>query len=582
MKYYQNYNPTGNIYLSTILAALPILVLLYLLALHPHKDKEGNKHLGIFAPYAAFAGALTAFLVCIFMMKMPPVMAISAFLLGVIGSGLFPIGWIIFSAIFLYNTTLITGKFEVLKDSVAGLTADKRLQAILIAYGFGAFMEGACGFGTPVAVCGAIMVGLGFKPLTAAVICLIANTAPVAFGAIGVPIITLGSVSNIPDAYISMMAGRQLPFFSIIIPFWCVATMVFMEKGKWRDVWEVWPATLVCGASFALAQLFSSQHGWTMIVDIMSGIFSMFITVLFLKVWKPKRIVPHGMNYDGTTQEGFTMKKEIAQHPTNEVIQAWLPWAFLGIAVFLIGLNDVKVALNKIFNPIIPWPYLHNLSIHMPPVGTGKTGMAATFSFNFLTMGGTGIMVAAILSGLFVLRMSGSEWKKALWMTIVRMRVPFSVICTVLGLGFMTRYAGTDAILGLAFTRTGAAYPFFAAMLGWLGVFLTGSDTSSNSMFGNLQRITADQLGLNPVLIVTANSTGGVMGKMIDAQSIVVSTVACYEDHSEGMAAVGPIFRKVVWHSLALAILMGCLVWLQAYVFPWMQVWAPGIGPASH
>ncbi|NLI90947.1 MAG: L-lactate permease [Peptococcaceae bacterium] len=580
MQYFQNYNPTGNIYLSTFLAALPIIVLLYLLALHPHKDKEGNKHLGIFAPYAAIIAALVAFAVCILMMKMPPVMAVSAFLYGAL-NGLFPIGWIVFSAIFLYNTTLITGKFEILKDSVAGLTPDKRLQAILIAYGFGAFMEGACGFGTPVAVCGAIMVGLGFRPMTAAVICLIANTAPVAFGAIGVPIITLSQVSGIPDAYISMMAGRQLPFFSIIVPFWLVATMVFMDKGKWSDVWEVWPATLVCGASFALAQFFSSQMGWTMIVDIMAGIVSMICTVFFLKVWKPKRIVGHGQSYDGK-DTGVTNKYEHVQHTSGEVIQAWLPWAFLAVAVFIIGLNDVKVYLNSLFNPTWAVPNLHNLSIHTPPVGTGKAGMAAKYSWNFLTMGGTGIMVAAVLSGLFVLKLSAAEWKKSFTMTIVRMKVPFTVICTVLGLGYMTRYAGTDAILGLAFTKTGSAYPFFASMLGWLGVFLTGSDTSSNAMFGNLQRITADQLGLNPVLIVTANSTGGVMGKMIDAQSIVVSTVACYEDHHEGMNAVGPIFRAVFWHSLALAILLSALVWLQAYVFTGMQVWAPGIGPAAH
>lgn len=280
-------------------------------------------------------------------------MALAAFLYGAL-NGLFPIGWIVFSAIFLYNTTLITGKFEVLKDSVAGLTPDKRLQAILIAYGFGAFMEGACGFGTPVAVCGAIMVGLGFRPMTAAVICLIANTAPVAFGAIGVPIITLSQVSGIPDQYISMMAGRQLPFFSIIIPFWLVATMVFMDKGKWKDVWEVWPATLVCGGSFAVAQFFSSQMGWTMIVDIMSGIVSMIVTVFFLKVWKPKRIVGHGMSYDGAAiaETAATANKyEHVKHSSGEVIQAWLPWAFLAIAVFFIGLNDVKVFLNHLFNP---------------------------------------------------------------------------------------------------------------------------------------------------------------------------------------------------------------------------------------
>jgi len=578
MKYFQNYNPTGDIYLSTFLAALPIIVLLYLLAIHPHKNKSGHRELGIFAPYAAFAAAIVAFLVCVLMMKMPVEMAASSFLYGAL-NGLFPIGWIVFGAIFLYNVTLITGKFEILKDSVAGLTPDRRLQAILIAFGFGAFMEGACGFGTPVAVCGAIMVGLGFRPMTAAVVCLIANTAPVAWGAIGVPILTLAQVSGVPDNLISMMAGRQLPFFSVLIPFWLVATMVFMDKGKWSDVWEVWPAALVCGLSFALAQFFSSQQGWTMIVDITSGIACMIVTSLFLKVWKPKHIMAHGTHEPAAKAEGrpAAIKPGFARHSTSDVVQAWLPWAFLAISVFLIGLNDVKVYLNSLFNPTWAWPYLHNLAVHMPPVGTGQKAMAAKYSWNILTMGGTGIMAAAVVYCIFVQRLEWAKWKQAFLMTIVRMKVPFSVICTVLGLGYMTRYAGTDAILGLAFTKTGPAYPFFASMLGWLGVFLTGSDTASNSMFGSLQRITADQLGLNPVLIVTANTTGGVMGKMIDAQSIVVSTVACYEDHREGMAAVGPIFRAVIWHSLVLAILLSALVWAQAYIFPWMQVLMPAV-----
>jgi len=572
LKYFQNYDPLGNVYLSTFMAALPIIVLLYLLALHPHKNKEGHRELGIFAPYAAIAAALTAFAVSVFMMKMPLASAGSAFLYGAL-SGLFPIGWIVFAAIFLYNTTLITGKFETLKDSVASLSPDRRLQALLISFSFGAFMEGACGFGTPVAVSGAIMVGLGFRPMTAAVICLIANTAPVAWGAIGTPIITLGQVSGIPDYLLSMQAGRQLPFFSLIVPFWLVATLVFMDKGKWSDVWEVWPATLVCGASFAIAQFISSQAGNVMLVDIISGVTSLIVTAIFLKIWKPKNIMGHE-----------NAAKEIPKHTTSEVVTAWMPWVFLAVAVFIWGMTGFKKFMNAIFMPKWAMPYLDKVVYHTPPVGTGKSAMAAVFNFNILTMAGTGIMVAAILSGLFVLRLSGAQWSKALWMTVGRMKVPLTVISTVLGLGYLSRYAGTDAILGLAFTKTGSAYPFFASMLGWLGVFLTGSDTASNAMFGNLQRITADQLGMNPVLIVTANSTGGVMGKMIDAQSIVVSTVACYEDHHEGMRAVGPIFRAVVWHSLALAILLSALIWSQAYIFPWMQVHLPaGTGvPGAH
>jgi lactate permease len=574
MKYMQNYDPMGNVWLSTFMAALPILVLLYLLALHPHKDKQGNKHLGIFAPYAAIIAALVAIAIAIFMMKMPVPSALAAFGYGA-ASGLFPIGWIIFAAIFLYNTTLITGKFEILKNSVASISPDRRLQALLIAFSFGAFIEGASGFGTPVAVSGAIMVGLGFRPMTAAVICLIANTAPVAWGAIGTPILTLGQVSGIPAELLSMQAGRQLPFFSVIVPFWLVATLVFMDKGSWKDVWEVWPATLVSGLSFAITQFAMSQAGNVMLVDIGSGIVSMIVTALFLKVWQPKNIMSHDDAHENKAVATELNKKkplELPKYTTGQLIQAWLPWVFLALAVFLWGMKDVKTFLNGIFNPQIPVPYLDKQVFHMPPVGTGKSPMAAVFGFNILTMAGTGIMMAALLSGLFVLRLTGAQWKQALTMTAARMKVPITVIASVLGLGYLTRYAGTDAILGLAFTKTGSAYPFFASMLGWLGVFLTGSDTSSNAMFGGLQKITADQLGLNPVLIVTANSTGGVMGKMIDAQSIVVSTVACYENHEEGMAAVGPIFRAVIWHSLALAILLSGLVWAQAYIFPWMQV----------
>ncbi|AFM01140.1 MULTISPECIES: L-lactate permease [Desulfitobacterium] len=572
-EYFQNYNPTGNVWLSTFLAALPIIVLLYLLALHPHKDKQGNKQLGIFAPYAAITAAIVAILVAIFMMKMPVPTTLAAFGYGAL-SGLFPIGWIIFAAIFLYNTTLITGKFEILKNSVASLSPDRRLQALLIAFSFGAFIEGASGFGTPVAVSGAIMVGLGFRPMTAAVICLIANTAPVAWGAIGTPILTLGQVTGIPAELISMQAGRQLPFFSVIVPFWLVATLVFMDKGSWKDVWEVWPATLVSGLSFAITQFAMSQAGNVMLVDIGSGIVSMVVTALFLKVWSPKNIMGHEDAHEnkGAATQLNKKKLEVPKHSMKELITAWMPWAFLAIAVFFWGMGDVKTFLNGIFNPKFPVPFLDGMVHHTAPVGSPDTPMAAVYSWNILTMAGTGIMLAAILSNIFVLRLSAAQWAQAFNMTAKRMVVPITVICSVLGLGYLTRYAGTDAILGLAFTKTGSAYPFFASMLGWLGVFLTGSDTSSNAMFGGLQKITAEQLGLNPVLIVTANSTGGVMGKMIDAQSIVVATVACYENHQEGMAAVGPIFRAVIWHSIALAVLLSGLVWAQAYIFPWMQV----------
>ena len=574
MKYLQNYNPVGNFWLSVIIAAVPILTLLYFLALHPHKAKNGQKLLGIYAPYAAAIAALVALLVCLFVMKMPTTTTGAAFGLGVI-SGLFPIGWIIFGAIFLYIMTVVTGKFEIVKDSIAGITADRRLQALLVAFCFGAFIEGASGFGTPVAVAGAIMVGLGFRPLTAAVICLIANTAPVAWGAIGTPVLTLAKVTGLPDGLITQMAGRQLPFFSIIIPFWLVATLVLMEKGKWKDVWEVWPAILVTGVSFATAQFLMAQWQQTGLVDILAGMFSIIVTSLFLRVYTPKRILTNEMAYavaDGTEAgEAKVIPKH--GHSWPVMLQAWAPWAFLAIFVTLWGVPSVKTFLDGLFAPSFAVPYLDGVVFTTAPVSptaVAKTGTAAVYTFNLITSAGTGILIAAFITGTIFLKVSLAQWKEILVTTVVRLKIPITVIALVFGLSYVTRYAGTDAILALAFVKTGSVYPFFAVMVGWLGVFLTGSDTASNSLFGNLQQITAKQLGLNPLLIVTANSTGGVMGKMIDPQSITVATTVCYENAQEGINAVGIIFRKVFWHSVVLAILMGILVYLQAYVFTWM------------
>lgn len=572
MNYFQNYNPTGNYWLSVFLAAVPIIVLLYFLALHPHKSKDGEKILGIYAPYAALIAVVVAFLVCVFVMGMPAISAGSAFAYGVL-NGLFPIGWIVFGAIFLYTMTVTTGKFEIVKDAIAGITADRRLQALLVAFSFGAFIEGASGFGTPVAVAGAIMVGLGFRPLTAAVICLIANTAPVAWGAIGTPILTLAKVANIPDGMITMMAGRQLPFFSILIPFWCVATLVKMEKGEWKEVWEVWPAILVTGLSFATTQFLMAEAQMTMLVDIGAGIMSIIVTSLFLRVWKPKNIITNEMAYAKLEGRDPGKPKAIPKHPLPVLVQAWMPWVFLAIFVGLWGVPSIKTALTGLFHPSFNMPYLHGLVFKTAPVSAGavaKTGEAAVFTFNLLTMAGTGILIAAFITGTLFLKVTAAQWKEILFTTIFRLKIPLSVISLVLGLSYMTRYAGTDVIIGLAFAKTGALYPFFAVMIGWLGVFLTGSDTASNSLFGNLQVVTAQQLHLDPLLMVTANSTGGVMGKMIDAQSITVATAACYSDPQEGINAIGVIFRKVFIHSVVLAMLMGILVWLQAYVFTWM------------
>jgi lactate permease len=595
--YHQNYNPLGNVLLSTIVAAVPILVLLYFIAVHPHRDKTGTRHLGISAPYAAFYAVLAAFVVSCLAFGMPFKSAFSAFAYGSL-SGFLGIIWIVLAAMFLYTMTVITGKFEIVKESIIHISFDRRLQVLLIAFSFGAIIEGTSGFGTPVAIAGAVMVGLGFSPFEAAVLNLLANTAPVAFGAIGTPIVTLAAVSGLDQLTLSSMAGRQLPFVSVIVPFWLVATFVFMHGGKWKDIWEVWPATLCSGLSFALMQFAASQtNSFHLMTDVVSGVFSVICTALFLRfVWRPKtrfmlkgerEAVPTGAQAkvgDTHTEGGWKYPYTIGQ-----TAYAWVPWAILIVCCAVWGMPSWRTYLNDLFAGIkidttflgskfvgtlsLPkWsmPALQNLVLRMPPVApVNAKPEGAIFAINWLSAAGTGVFVAALLTGL-TLKLSVAQWWQATVRTVHRMKIPVLVIGQVLGLGFLTRYAGTDAVLGLAFTGAGVLYPFFSAYLGWLGVFLTGSDTASNALFGSLQRITAHQLGLNEVLIVAANSTGGVMGKMIDAQSIMVACAACYEDPYERSHALGPIFRKVFWHSIALGGIMGLIVLLQAYVFPWM------------
>ncbi|MGF9715187.1 L-lactate permease [Paenibacillus naphthalenovorans] len=570
MEFHQHYDPIGNAFLSTLLAAVPILTLLYLLALHPHKDKLGKKHYGISAPKAALIAAIVTVFMAIWLVDMPVSSAIAAFGYGSF-FGLMPIGWIVVAAMFLYTITLVGGQFDIVKSSVVQLSSDRRIQTLLIAFSFGAFIEGAAGFGTPVAIAGALMAGLGFRPLVAAVLCLIANTAPVAYGALGTPIITLANVTGLPEMALSAMAGRQLPFFSILVPFWLIATMVFMHKGKWKQVWEIWPAIVVTGASFAITQFAVSNYVGPMLVDIIAGIISLIALVLLLKVWQPK----NKFYLPGEEEEIQSLEKQTSLYTSGQVAKAWAPWAILTLFVFLWGLPQWKNLLNSIHLfgikslYAIPVPFLDKLVFRGPPLVTETVPEAAIYNFNWLSAAGTGVFFAAVLSGLF-LRLDKDQWKQSVVRTAQRMKTPLITIALVLGLGYTTRYSGLDAILGLAFTKTGVFYPFFAAMIGWLGVFLTGSDTSSNALFGSMQTITAKQLGLDPVLIAASNSTGGVMGKMIDAQSIVVATAACYENRTEGANAVGPIFRAVFFHSIALAALMGILVMLQAYVFPWM------------
>ncbi|HWI62978.1 MAG TPA: L-lactate permease [Symbiobacteriaceae bacterium] len=564
MQYLQNYNPLGNAFLSTLVAALPVVTLLYFLALHPSKGSKGSLHKGIEAHKAAFIAVIVSLLAAIFVFKMPVQTAGMSFVYGAL-YGMFPIGWIVIAAMFLYTITLITGQFEIVKDSVATISSDKRIQAILIAFSFGAFVEGAAGFGTPVAISGALMVGLGFKPLQSAILCLIANTAPVAFGALGTPVTALEGVTGIPAFTISQMAARQLPFFSLIVPVWMVAAQVKMDGGKWSDVWNVWPALLVSGGSFAITQFAVGNYMGHMLVDILGGIASMAAVAIFMKFWKPAKA------YSADEKAPKAKLAGAQTYTTGQIVKAWMPWALLTVFVFLWGLPQVKTFLNSIPGALINWnvPFVQGVVFRTPPVVAKQAIDKAVYGINWLSAPGTGILFSALLSGL-IIGMSGSQWALAIKRTALRLRMPLLTIGLVLGMGYVTKYSGMDAVLGLAFTKTGWFYPFFAAMLGWLGVALTGSDTSANVMFGGMQKITAEQLGLSPVLICTANSTGGVMGKMIDAQSIVVATAACYEDKEEGKLAAGPIFRGVLPHSILLAALMGVLVMLQAYVFPWM------------
>ena len=585
--YFQHYNPFGNVFLSTLVAAVPILTLLYFIALHPHRDEGGVRHLGIAAPYAAFYAVIAALLVSCLGFSMPVGSAVSAFAYGSL-SGFLGIIWIVLAAIFLYTMTVITGKFEIVKESIIHISFDRRLQVLLIAFSFGAIIEGTSGFGTPVAIAGAVMVGLGFTPFQSAVLNLLANTAPVAWGAIGTPIVTLAAVSGLDQKTLSAMAGHQLPWVSVLVPFWLVATFVFMEGGRWKDFWEVWPGMAVSGLSFALMQWFASGTATLhLVTDVVAGVFSVICTALFLRVWHPKTRFLLKSERAGAASTALNRAEWKYTYSSGQTAVAWTPWAILILCCALWGMPAFKTTLNNVFQtvkvnttllgspfngtlslPAWEMPSLHNKVQRTPPVAKPDAKPeGAKFTINWLSAAGTGVFVAALLTGLF-LRLSAAQWREAIARTSKRMKVPVLVIGQLLGLGYLTRYSGTDAVLGLAFTSAGVTYPFFAAYLGWLGVFLTGSDTASNALFGSLQRITAQQLNLNEILIVATNSTGGVMGKMIDAQSIMVACAACYESPSERRHALGPIFRRVWWHSVVGAGIIGLIALLQAYVFP--------------
>ena len=541
MPWSQSYDPLHGP-MSTAAAALPLVILLGLLALRR-----------VPAYVAALAGLATALAVAVGVIGMPASMAGRAALLGV-AYGLLPIGWIVLNVIFLYRITEERGVFLALQRAIGGITSDRRLQLLLIAFCFGAFFEGAAGFGTPVAVTGAMLIGLGFPPLEASALSLIANTAPVAFGALGTPVIALQGVSGLDLSALSAMIGRQLPVFSLIVPFWLIAA--YSGLG---GMLEIWPALLVAGAAFAVPQFLVSNFHGPWLVDIVASASSMVALAWFLRHWRASK--PLRPEHDANT--GVTTAEGRSSPPLSVAI---LPWAILVIVVFAWGLPQVKVWLNHLSAPNISVPGLDKLVSRVPPVVTKPTTEPAVFALNWLSATGTAILIAAIVSG-FALRYSVGELARRYLKTIVVVWRSLVTIAAMLALGYTTRYSGEDAILGLAFAHTGAAYPFFAAMLGWLGVALTGSDTSSNVLFGSLQRITASSLGLDPVLMAAANSSGGVMGKMIDAQSIcVASTATGWEGHE------WRILRFVFFHSLALASLVGLLVLLQQYVLTGMLV----------
>jgi len=542
MTWSQVYDPLNNSVLSTLLAALPILVLL------------GS--LGVFrikAHFAALLGLVTSLLIGIAVFGMPSSMIVSAAAYGA-GYGLFPIGWIVLNVIFLYQLTKERGYFDSLRHSITNLTEDRRLQLLLVAFSFGAFVEGACGFGTPVAVTGAILIGLGFSPLSASGLSLIANTAPVAFGALGAPIIGLQGVTGLDLKDLSAMVGRQLPFFSLIVPFW----LIWAFAG-FRGMLEIWPAILVAGIFFAIPQFLMSNFHGPWLVDVVAAVVSIAAVALFLKLWRPKRI----WRFPAEEEAGLESAIRIQQ---SSILRAWLPWIILSVVVFIWGLPQTKSFLDGLTLLRLPVPNLDKLVFRIPPVVAQASAEPAVFNFNWLSASGTGILLASIIGG-FTMGYSVMGMLRVYWKTLKLVRFSLLTIAAMMAIGFTTRYSGMDATLGLAFARTGWLYPFFGTMLGWLGVALTGSDTSSNVLFGSLQKITATQLGLSPTLMAAANSSGGVMGKMIDAQSIVVaSTATRWYGHE------GDILRYVFFHSLALAALVGLLVLLQAYVFTDMIV----------
>ena len=548
----QVYDPFNSAVISTLAAALPVVSLLVLIASGKVK-----------AHYAAVIALVIAILVAIFLFTMPAGLALRAAVLGAV-AGFFPIGWIVLNVIFLYRLTVATGAFGTLSQAIGGVTRDRRLQLLLIAFSFGAFFEGASGFGTPVAVTGAILIGLGFSPLAASGLSLIANTAPVAYGALGTPIAGLASVTGLDPYLLGAMVGRQLPFFSLIVPFW----LIWAFAGR-RGMLEIWPAILVCGLSFAIPQFLISNFINPWIVDVGASLISMACLIGFLKIWQPKELwLSPALR---TRDDSASSAPPVAPAKTDTLssaalLRSLLPWIIVCVILLIWGTGWFKSLVNPIFTWNYPVTGLHNAVQKVPPVVAKPLPEAAVFAFTYISFTGSGMLLAAIISG-FLMGFSPAKLVVEYGRTIKVCAYSLITISAMLAIGTLTRYSGIDATLGLAFAGAGVFYPFFGTLLGWLGVALTGSDTASNVLFGGLQKITAEQLGLSPILMSAANSSGGVMGKMIDAQSIVVASTA-----TNWFGHEGSILRFVFFHSIALACLVGILVTLQAYVFTGMIV----------
>jgi lactate permease len=535
----QNYDPLGNAVLSTLVAAAPVFLLFYLLAVRRTMAWRAASYSFLFA----VAIALVVF-------RMPPTMVAGAVSSGIVYAAI-QIAWTLVAAVFVYEITVETGHFKVIMDSIGAITDDRRLQVLLIAFAFGAVLEGSGGGGAPVAICGAMLVGLGFRPFDAALMCLIANTAPVAWGGMGNPIRTLVAVTGLPEADVSSMVGRILPLLSAVLPFWLVRTQC-----NWRQTFEVWPGLAFCGLAFASVQFLWSNYIDSSLVDIMGGIGTLVLTTIFLHVWKPKSVWRYSDDPPPDAVKKYT---------TGQIVHAWSPFLLIAVLVVIWGLPMVKSRLD-LTTWKTPVPGLHKLVLRVPPVVARPEPESATFEISWLSAVGTATFFAGLIAGPLQ-GLSLAATLRLFFRTIWRMKTSLTAIGAMLGLGYITRYSGMDAVMGLAMTKTGWMYPLFGTLIGWVGVALTGTDAGSNALFGSLQVITARTLGLSPVLMAAANTAGGVMGKMIGAQSVIVGCAATGIEGQEG-----DLFRAVLKHSVPLALIVGIIVMLYAYVF---TAWIP-------